>query len=136
MLLFYRASCPGSPVATRLASLMRATKNYHQHFQNTGACPIKAHFSAMPSATLRSMSLRLSCARAGAMSPRVSAAVPTTLVATLRTNALSRPPPPPDLAAPPPFAAVSSSSSSAGSHKGSRLDRGEAAWIGQLCALH
>ena len=51
------------------------------------------HFSAISSATLRSMSLRLSCASAPAMSSRVSAAVPTTLTPRLRTNAPSSPPP-------------------------------------------
>ena len=59
----------------------------------------RAHFSAISSATLRSMSLRLSCASALSMSARVSAAVPTTLTPRLRTNAPSSPPPALGLAA-------------------------------------
>ena len=71
------------------------------------------HLSAMFSATLRSMRRPLSARSAGAMSSRVSAAVPTTDVLMLRTQPLRKPPPPGASALPgcPPGAASSSSSS-------------------------
>lgn len=78
--------------------------------------PGDAHFSAISSATLRSMSLRFSWARAGWMSALDSAAVPITFTPKLRTKLPSR------LLAPlaeaaAAGAAASSSSSSAQGHQ-------------------
>ena len=78
---------------------------------------LHAHFSAMFSATLRSIRRRLRSLSAGSMSSRVSAAVPTTDVLMLRTQELRKllPACPSALPACPVPAESSSSSSSSSS---------------------
>ena len=93
----------------------RACLQVHtKQFAGRGEQP---YFSAMPSATLRSMSFFLRPCSAGAMSSRVSAAVPTTPVVMLRTNDPKRLLVPLALLSLAPPASAASSSSSSANHK-------------------